>query len=63
MISNLIIIKLPLSDLEKIKQEEEKVREELSKESENIEDKILEGKEEIKIDDPVEKKEDDEKEK
>ena len=36
---------LPLSDLEKIKQEEEKVREELSKQSENIEDKILEGKE------------------
>ena len=32
---------LPLSDLEKIKQEEEKVREELSKQSENIEDKIL----------------------
>jgi len=54
---------LPLSDLEKIKQEEEKVREELSKQSENIEDKILEGKEEIKIDDPVEKKEDDEKNK
>ena len=52
---------LPLSDLEKIKQEEEKVREELSKQSENIEDKILEGKDEIKIDDPVEKKEDDEK--
>ena len=48
---------LPLSDLEKIKQEEEKVREELSKQSENIEDKILEGKEEIKIDDHVEKKE------
>ncbi len=54
---------LPLSDLEKIKKEEEKVREELSKESENIEDKILEGKDEIKLDDPVEKKEDDEKEK
>ena len=54
---------MPLSDLEKIKEEEEKVREELSKESENIEDKILEGKEQIKIDDPVEKKEDDEKEK
>ena len=54
---------LPLSDLEKIKQEEEQVREELSKQSENIEDKILEGKEEIKIDDPVEKKEDDEKDK
>ncbi|MDC3043693.1 Rne/Rng family ribonuclease [Candidatus Pelagibacter sp.] len=54
---------LPLSDLEKIKKEEEKVREELSKESENIEDKILEGKDEIKMDDPVEKKEDDEKKK
>ena len=54
---------LPLSDLEKIKKEEEKVREELSKESENKEDKILEGKDEIKMDDPVEKKEDDEKEK
>ena len=53
---------LPLSDLEKIKKEEERVREELSKEIENIENKILEGKEEIKIDDPVEKK-DDEKEK
>jgi len=52
---------LPLSDLEKIKEEEERVREELSKESENIENKILEGKEEINIDDPVEKKEDNEK--
>ena len=52
---------IPQGDLEKIKEEEEKVREELSKESENIEDKILEGKEEIKIDDPVEKKEDYEK--
>ena len=49
---------IPQSDLEKIKQEEEKVREELSKQSENIENKILEGKEEIKIDDPVEKKDD-----
>ena len=54
---------LPLSDLEKIKEEEERVREELSKESESIEDKILEGKEDLKIDDPVEKKEDEEKEK
>ena len=54
---------LPLSDLERIKEEEEKVREELSKESQNIEDKILEGKEEIKIDDPVEKKEEEDKEK
>ncbi len=47
---------IPQSDLEKIKEEEEKVREELSKESENIENKILDGEEEIKIDDPVEKK-------
>ena len=36
---------LPLSDLEKIKLEEERVLEELSKQSENIEDKILEVKE------------------
>ena len=34
---------IPQSDLDKIKKEEEKVREELSKESENIENKILEG--------------------
>ena len=54
---------LPLSDLEKIKEEEEKVREELSKESENIEDKILEGKEEVKIHESVEKKEDEENDK
>ncbi len=47
---------IPQSDLEKIKEEEEKVREELSKESENIENKILDGEEEIKIEDPVEKK-------
>jgi len=53
---------LPQSDLEKIKQEEEKVREELSKESENIENKILEGENEIKIDDPVEKTEEEKKE-
>tara|TARA_A100001015_G_scaffold277949_1_gene337656 strand:- start:363 stop:2129 length:1767 start_codon:yes stop_codon:yes gene_type:complete len=49
---------LPLSDLERIKEEEEKVREELSKESENNENKILDGNEEIKLDDPVEKLED-----
>ena len=55
MIFNQIIINLPQSDLEKIKEEEEKVREELSKESENNENKILEGNEEIKINDPVEK--------
>ena len=54
---------LPNSDLEKIKKEEEKVREELSKESENNENKILEGNEEIKIEDPVEKIEDENKEK
>ncbi len=53
---------LPLSDLKKIKEEEKRVREELSKESQNIEDKILEGKEEIKVNDSVEKKEEDEKE-
>ena len=45
---------IPQSDLKKIKQEEEQVREELSKESENIENKILEGDEQIKLDDPVE---------
>ncbi len=54
---------LPQSDLEKIKEEEEKVREELSKESENNENQILEGNEEIKINDPVEKLEDERKEK
>ena len=54
---------LPKSDLEKIKEEEEKVREELSKESENNENQILEGNEEIKINDPVEKLEDENKEK
>ena len=54
---------LPQSDLEKIKEEEEKVREELSKESENNENQILEGNEEIKINDPVEKLDDEVKEK
>jgi ribonuclease E len=54
---------LPQSDLEKIKEEEEKFREELSKESENIENKILDGVEEIKIEDPVEKKDEDVEEK
>ncbi len=53
---------LPQSDLEKIKEEEEKVREELSKESENNENQILEGNEEIKINDPVEKPENENKE-
>ncbi len=54
---------LPHSDLERIKQEEEKVRVELSKESENNENQILEGNEEIKINDPVEKLEDENNEK
>jgi len=54
---------LPQSDLEKIKEEEEKVREELSKESENNENQILEGNDGIKLNDPVEKLEDENKEK
>ena len=54
---------LPHSDLEKIKEEEKKVREELSKESENNENQILEGNKEIKLNDPVEKLEDENKEK
>ena len=49
---------LPQTDLEKIKEEEEKVREELSKESENNENQVLEGNEDIKLSDPVEKLED-----
>ncbi len=53
---------IPQNDLDKIKKEEEKVREELSKESENIENKILDGEDEIKIDDPVESIEKKEKE-
>ena len=48
---------IPQSDLEKIKQEEEKAREELSKEGENIENKILDGENNVKINDPVEKEE------
>ena len=48
---------IPQSDLQKIKEEEEKVREELSKEVENIENKILEGEKNVKINDPVEKQE------
>ncbi len=46
---------IPKSDLEKIKEEEEKVREELSKESQKFEDKILDGEENLIIADPVEK--------
>ena len=53
---------LPQSDLEKIKEEEERVREELSKESENNENQILEGNDEVKLNDPVEKLEDESKE-
>ena len=49
---------IPQNDLDKIKKEEEKAREELSKESESIENKILEGENNIKINDPVEKAED-----
>ncbi len=46
---------IPKSDLEKIKEEEEKVREQLSKETEaKEEENIAEGK--FEIDDPVEKK-------
>ncbi len=48
---------IPQSDLEKIKIEEEKARVELSKESESIENKILEGENNVKIKDPVEKSE------
>ena len=52
---------LPQTDLEKIKEEEEKVREELSKESEKNEEQILEGNEEIKLSDPFEKTEEETK--
>ena len=52
---------IPQSDLDKIKKEEEKVREELSKESENIENKILED-DELNLNDPVEKLEEEHKE-
>ena len=48
---------IPKSDLQKIKEEEEQTREELSKEDEKIEDKILDGENDIKINDPVEKEE------
>ena len=54
---------IPQSDLDKIKKEEEKVREELSKEGENIENKILEGTNSLKINDPVDKEEVEEVEK
>ncbi len=46
---------IPQSDLEKIKIEEVKVREELSKESEQNEDQILQENGEDKLNDPVEK--------
>ncbi len=48
---------IPQSDLEKIKKEEEKAREELLKEGEKIENKILDGENNVKINDPVEKEE------
>ena len=54
---------IPQSDLDKIKKEEEKVREELSKEGESIENKILEGTNSIKINDPVDKEEVEEEDK
>ncbi len=54
---------IPQSDLEKIKYEEEKAREELSKEGEKIENKILKGENDIKITDPVDKDEPEELEK
>ena len=54
---------IPQSDLDKIKKEEEKVREELSKEGESIENKILEGTNSLKINDPVDKEEVEEVEK
>ena len=54
---------IPQSDLDKIKKEEEKAREELSKEGENIENKILEGTNNLKINDPVDKEEVEEVEK
>jgi len=46
---------IPQSDLKKIKIEEEKVREELSKESEKNEEQILQENDESKLEDPVEK--------
>ena len=52
---------LPQSDLEQIKKEEELVREELSKESQNLEEKILKGENELTINDPVEKIDDENK--
>ena len=55
---------IPKSDLEKIKQEEEKLREELSKQvEEKEEENLAEGK--LEVDDPIEikKKENEEKEK
>jgi len=48
---------IPQSDLETIKKEEEKAREELLKEGENIENKILDGEKNVKMNDPVEKEE------
>ncbi len=52
---------IPKSDLEIIKQEEEKAREKLSKEVQAMEDENL-AKGKLEIDDPIEKKQSDEKE-
>ena len=52
---------IPQSDLEKIKEEEEKAREELLKKSQREEEKDI-GEENINLNDPVEKKNDQEQE-
>ena len=54
---------LPKSDLERIKEEEQKVRQELSKESEKNEEEILQENGESKLLDPVEKMDEDESKK
>jgi len=46
---------IPQTDLKKIKEEEEKVRVQLSKESEKNEEQILEENDEVNLNDPVEK--------
>tara|TARA_Y100000590_G_scaffold8304_1_gene10399 strand:- start:10968 stop:12728 length:1761 start_codon:yes stop_codon:yes gene_type:complete len=54
---------LPKSDLERIKEEEQKVRQELSKESEKNEEEILQENSEAKLLDPVEKIDEDDNKK
>ena len=54
---------IPQSDLEKIKAEEEKVREELQKESEKNEENIIQSDDDTAIKDPVEKQSIDEENK